>query len=235
MNSTLRQTDRAELLDLNRGTIPQVRCSLHDMRRINNYLGGTRMVCRPALQMLRENGCHHATLLDIGTGSADIPLRLVRYARSEGIALRVLALDLNPRHLRIAREHVADEDAVHLLQADAFRLPLGDGSVDGVLSSLFLHHFRPPQIVQLWREFDRVSRFGWVMNDLVRSHVPLAFFRLSAPIFARSYLTRHDGVASIRRAYTVREMQEIVARAGLKSTQVRSCFPYRMSVIRRKP
>jgi ubiquinone/menaquinone biosynthesis C-methylase UbiE len=235
MNFTPRQTDRAELLDLQRGSPAETRRSLRDLRRINTYLGGARVVCEPALRLLRERGLKDATLLDVGTGSADIPLRLAQNARREGIRLRVVALDNNARHLQIARAELADEDRVLPLQADAFRLPLPDGGIDGVLSSLFLHHFRPPQIVQLLREFDRVSRFGWVMNDLVRSYVPLIFFRLTTPIFARSYLTRHDGLASIRRAYTVAEMRHIVAAAGLPDVQVRGHFPYRLSITRRKP
>jgi len=95
---------------------------------------------------------------------------------------------------------------------------------------LFLHHFRAPQIGALLREFARVSRVGFVMNDQVRNRVPLAFFRLSGPIFARSYLTRLDGAASIRRAYTVEEMAKIVAVNGPRGAIVHAHFPYRLSV-----
>ena len=235
MNFTPPQTDRAELLDLHRGSLKEVRRSLHDLRRINAYLGGARVVIEPTMQMLRESGKKSATLLDIGTGNADIPLRLVRCAQKEGIDLKVLALDNNARHLKIAREDLQGEGAVLPLLADAFRLPLEDGAVDGVVSSLFLHHFRAPQIIELLREFDRVSRIGWIMNDLVRSYVPLVFFRFSAPIFARSHLTRHDGVASIRRSYTVEEMRRIVEKSDLTGAKVRSHFPYRLSIERRKP
>ena len=118
------------------------------------------------------------------------------------------------------------------MRADAFALPLADSSVDIVVSSLFLHHFRAPQIVQLLREFDRVARAGWVMNDLVRHIAPLLFFKTTWPIFARSYLTRHDGAASLRRGYTVQEMQQIVA--PINGAAVRAHFPFRLSITRQK-
>jgi ubiquinone/menaquinone biosynthesis C-methylase UbiE len=234
------QTNREELLDRNFGTLAEVRRSLHDIRRINRYLGGARVVCHPALSMLKQRGLRAATILDIGTGCADLPLRLQHDARRAGIDVRVIGLDINARHLRIAREDLraarvlAATKNIQLLRADAFRLPLKDNSVDVVISSLFLHHFRAPQIAELLREFDRVSRVGFVMNDLVRHNIPLYFFRLTRPLFARSYLTRHDGEASLRRGYTVAEMEKIVAKSGISHARVAAHFPFRLSVTREK-
>jgi hypothetical protein len=238
MNLAPPQVDREELLDLQHGTLTQVRRSLHDIRRINTYLGGASVVCNATMEMLQKHNLQNATVLDIGTGSADIPVRMVQIGQRHKIALRVLALDNNARHLQVAREdlnHVQPTSAnVHLLQADAFRLPLHDNAVDIVVSSLFLHHFRAPQIVQLLREFHRVSCIGWAMNDLVRHYVPLIFFRLTKPIFARSYITRHDGEASLRRGYTADEMQHIVREAPELRAHVREHFPYRMSIVGEK-
>lgn len=271
MNMALPQRDREELLDLGRGTLDEVRRSLHDIRRINTYLGGARVVCDATWQLLNEaTTTRHRPLrvLDVGTGSADIPLRLQREAR-RGLDLQIVALDLNARHLKIAREDLdaarairarsvaareivaksgvakgvaaksVSASAIQLVQADGFRLPFRDGAFDVVVSSLFLHHFRAPQIVALLREFDRVSTRGWAMNDLVRHHVPLIFFRLTRPIFARSHITRHDGEASLRRGYTVREMRDIIMRqaqtdALFRSVQVGAHFPFRMSLVRKK-
>lgn len=234
MNLAPRQTDREELLDLNHGTLAQVRESLHDIRRINTWLGGGGVALDAVFSLMEERGLRSATVLDVGTGAADIPLRLVRKARQRSLGLQVIALDINARHLQIAREDIASTTDIALLRADAFRLPLADNSVDIVIASLFLHHFRAPQIVALLNEFSRVSRHGWAINDLVRHHVPLVFFRLTRPIFARSYLTRHDGEASIRRGYTLQEMQHLLTEGGLAQVQVKGHFPYRMSLTHRK-
>jgi len=235
-----RQINHEELLDLGQGSPAEVRRSLHDIRRINTYLGGARVVMAETFRLLESNIrqskalLRGATILDVGTGSADIPLRFVRSGVKKGFDLRVIALDNNWRHLQTARADVSRCANIHLLQGDAFQIPLADNSVDVVIASLFLHHFRPPQIHLLLREFHRVSRVGWVVNDLVRHYVPLIFFRLMAPIFARSYITRHDGTASILRGYTTAEMHRIVAATNLPQVTVREHFPYRMSVVGEK-
>ncbi len=227
----LKQRDLAELLDQKSGSEREVEKSLRDIARINRYLGGANVI-ENALWPLLE-GRKHATILDIGTGSADIPRRLVQSAARRGIELTILAADLLERHLRVAQRDCGAFPLIFPLGADAFSLPVQDKGVDIVLASLFLHHFRGPQIELLLREFERVSRIGFVCNDTVRDAVPLAFFRLTAPIFAKSYLTRYDGAASIRRAYTALEMREIVASSGVLA-HVNEHFPYRLSVVHRK-
>lgn len=222
----LPQREKPELLDLHVGNLPEVRRSLGDIRRINTYLGGAKPVCDATWDLLGDRT--HATVLDIGTGNADIPLRLTKQARQRGVDLTVIGLDINARHLQIAAEDTLGRDDISLLGADAFALPLRDQSVDAVISTLFLHHFRDEQIRALLREFSRVSRVGWTMHDQVRDALPLWFFRLARPVLATSYLTRYDAVASIYRAYTPDEMREIVA--PIEGATVATSFPYRMSV-----
>ena len=223
---TLSQREKPELLDLHAGNLSEVRRSLGDIRRINTYLGGAKPVCDAVWNLLGNAAT--ATVLDIGTGNADIPLRLTQQAKKRGVDLKVIGLDINERHLQIAREDTSNHKNIELLGADAFRLPLADKSVDVVISTLFLHHFRAPEIRALLREFSRVSRVGWTMHDQVRDALPLWFFRLTRPVLATSYLTRYDAVASIYRAYTPDEMRAIVE--PIHGVTVATSFPYRMSV-----
>ncbi len=223
---SLSQREKPELLDLHAGNLAEVRCSLADIRRINHYMGGAKPVCDATWNLLGDTKT--ATVLDIGTGNADIPLRLSKQATQRGVKLNLVGLDINARHLRIAREDTLEHHDIALIGADAFALPLADKSVDVVISTLFLHHFRAAQIQALLREFSRVSRVGWTMHDQVRDAVPLWFFRLARPVLARSYLTRYDAVASIYRAYRPAEMRAVIA--PIEGATVATHFPYRLSV-----
>ncbi len=222
---SLPQREKPELLDLHAGNLSEVRRSLGDIRRINTYMGGAKPVCDAVWELLDDT--KNATILDIGTGNADILLRLKKQARQRGVRLNLIGLDINARHLQIAREDTINHVNIELLGADAFNLPLRDQSVDVVISTLFLHHFRAPQIRALLNEFSRVARVGWTMHDQVRDALPLWFFRVARPVLARSYLTRYDAVASIYRAYTPDEMREIIA--PIEGAWVATSFPYRMS------
>lgn len=235
------QRDRAELLDAGKLSRAQVRESLDDLRRVNVWLGNAKLVVNETLALLEKHKLRRATILDVGTGSADLPLHLLRAASTRGMDLKVIALDCKMVHLQIAREYLDREPQdlkarVLPLGGDAFGLPLQNQSVDVVISSLFLHHFRPPQIEQLLNEFSRVAKTGWVMNDLVRHYAPLVFFKSAWPIFARSHITRHDGAASFRRGYTLEEMRTHIHQMnlrGLSQVQIKPHF-FRMTLIGEK-
>lgn len=222
------QRNREELLDLHAGSREEVLRSLRDIVRINTFLGGTELSINAIFALMENAQETRATVLDIGTGIADIPFQLRRQAARRGWEIQTFGLDINARHLEIAREELPPRSRVHLLQGDAFRLPFADQSIDIIHTSLFLHHFRPPQIQQLLSEFSRVAKLGWVMNDLERHGLPLWFFRTTWPIFARSYITRLDGTASIRRAYTLKEMRRITD--DFPGASVQRKFPFRLCV-----
>jgi SAM-dependent methyltransferase len=218
------QRDIPERLDLHHGSLAEVRRSLHDIRRINTYLGGTRLSVQGVLLLLPSDK-KEATLLDVGSGLGDTGSALISAAARRGVKLSVIGLDINARHLMLARR---EHPQVLGVRGDAFRLPVGDLGVDIVHSSLFLHHFRAREIQDLLREFSRAARVGWFMNDLARHTLPLWFFRSTWPIFARSPLTRFDGSASVRRAYTKAELERVVA--PISGARVRAHIPFRLSV-----
>src|SRR5205807_7156433 len=94
-----------EILD-DPATPPDVRArSMGDVARSNALFGGTRA----AIQALRQTLPllpRGATLLDVGTGLADIPLRARAEARRSGVALTVIGIDVNEALLRSARERL---------------------------------------------------------------------------------------------------------------------------------
>jgi len=227
------QRDRDELLDRGSGSLAEVRKSLHDIRRYNRCFGGAAFIHQQVWELVERHGLQEAAVLDLGTGDAEIPRDLLREARRRGVRMRVIGLDINARHLKIAQSEPGSPRDLHLVRADAFHLPIADSGVDIVVSSLFLHHFRPPQMRDLLREAGRVARVGGAMNDMVRGYAPLWFFRLTRPVLTASYLTRYDGQASIFRSYTLDEMRDAVRE--MPEVQVCPLFPYRQGLVWERP
>jgi hypothetical protein len=86
-------------------------------------------------------------------------------------------------------------------------------------------------VIALLRRAYGAARHGIVMNDLVRGWLPFYAFKLAQPFFARSYLTRHDGALSVRRAYTPAELLAMAHAADIPNPQVHTYFPWRMTLV----
>jgi SAM-dependent methyltransferase len=220
-----------ELLDAGAGTDEDVRENLLDLRRINRLLGGTRVVLTALEAMLGQEPSAKLSLLDVGTGSADIPSMVSRWSRARGMAPALAAVDLSDRNLRVARRDLGVSPDVELVRADALMLPFAPRSFDFVTASLFLHHFRDDDVIRLLAGFARIARRAVIVNDLVRNLVPYYFIRMTGPVFAKSFLTRNDGPVSVLRGFTAEELERLGSRAGLSSFSVRRSFPYRLSLI----
>lgn len=235
--------DEPELIDDETQPYEDFRASMTDVQNANRILGGTSVVARQArvwLSGIRQSGesqTRTVTFLDVATGSGDLPKAVLRIAHSEGVQARVIGLDFSVPILRFAREEIGTVPNLRLVRGTAFRLPFGDRSVDYVLCSLAFHHFGFDQSVATLREMERVSRRGWLVNDLRRSWSAWYLFRAVSAIARMNRLTRHDGPASILRAYSAAEYRSMPEALGLregKDYRLRRSLFYRVALIRDK-
>ena len=213
--------DKPELIDQTGHDYARFRESFHDIRIVNRYFGGTAAVLNPLLAMCRGLPSDvPLTVLDIGTGSADIPLALVRALKGRGRTCRITALDNHPDVLRVAREATEDSPEIEVVAGDVMELAYPDGAFDFAMCSLTFHHLGPDGCVRALREMDRVARHGWVVNDGERRWLTIGLIRAFTPLVTRNPLTRHDAVASVWRGFSRAEMRDIARAAGFFDARV---------------
>jgi ubiquinone/menaquinone biosynthesis C-methylase UbiE len=198
--------------------------SLGDLRWVNRWLGGRRSLLRAVAPLL--DGEPRPRLLDVGCGSADVPAALLQVC---GPRLLAVVVDLKLAHLLEAPA------SVQRVVGDVRQLPFPPGSFDVVTASLFLHHFDGDAVAQVLRRLYALARRGLVVNDLHRARVPYFFGRAVFPWVFRSRVSVNDGLLSIRRAFTPRELRAAFQDAGIPGVRVRRAFPYRLVAVAAKP
>ncbi|MDQ3689043.1 MAG: methyltransferase domain-containing protein [Chloroflexota bacterium] len=201
------RADATELLDGNDLSTTEIARNLADLARLNRLPGGVRASIAGIRRLLDGEG--DARILDAGTGRGDMPIGFARRGWS------TVAVDTHPEVLSIARRATATEQRIEVVEADARSLPFADVEFDVSHCSLLMHHLDPGEAVDVLRELRRVARGGVVINDLRRGLIPLVGTSLSVVAVGGSRVTRHDGMISARRAYTLAELDELVGEAGL--------------------
>ncbi len=213
----------SEILD-DPSTDPAVReRSLHDVRRSNVLLGGLRAALAEIGRLLPSMG-PRATLLDVGTGLADIPLAARERARKQGVALIVLGVEGAESLSRLAARSL-DGCAC----ADVRHLPFPDASIDVVICSQLLHHFEDGEIPRVLRELDRVARRHVIVADLQRSWLAACGFWLVSWPLRFSPVTRHDGTLSVLRGFTGAELSRHIQLATKRHATVRRHIGWRLT------
>lgn len=204
---------------------------LRNLRVINRCLGCHRNVLRSLARLVREENLPQFSLLDVGTGSGDIPRAVVRWTRRNRIRARVIALERDPVSVEESAQQTHAFGEISLLRADAMMPPFSAASFDFVLASQLLHHFPDDQIIALLRAWARLARRAIIVNDLVRH--PLAYhgIRLFTQCFTRNPMTRTDGPRSVARACTMPEWRELFRRADVGPFRMEWALPFRVLAV----
>ncbi len=210
----------AELLDTDQGSPAEVHGSLADLRMINRRFGGLRSAAEMLHSLASARQLKTLSWLDVAGSSGDVAAFASDSLGKRGIAVKPVLLDRAATHLNRAFPGVC---------GDALALPFPDNSFDVVCCSLFLHHLEPAEIVGFVNEALRVARHAVLMNDLVRHPLHLAL-TYAGYLLYRSRLTRHDAPASVRRSYTIEEIQKILSQTSAFTIETRRFFLFRMGV-----
>jgi ubiquinone/menaquinone biosynthesis C-methylase UbiE len=161
------------------------------------------------------------TLLDVGTGTAQIPLALCAKHRT----VRVVAIDMAQHMLRVGQRNVECAgltERVRLQLCDAKRLPFADQAFDAVMSNSIVHHI--PEPFAVLAEMVRVVKPGGVLfvRDLLRpsDEAALQGFVQTYAGDANAH-QRQMFADSLHAALTLDEVRAMVTRLGFDVATVR--------------
>jgi SAM-dependent methyltransferase len=220
------RSEREELIDSQEPSEADFAASFADVARVNRYLGGTAAVLNALPPLLAHVPTGRPVrVLDIATGSADIPRALARAFRrgryGAGRAVEIVALDNHPKVLAYARRETPPDQypEIRVVEGDAFALDYPDRAFDVAVSSLAFHHFGP----------------GLIVNDLLRDSLACGLIWAVTRLVGAHRLTRHDAPLSVLRAYTRAEYRQMAREAGLSHCTARIVPMYRVVLVAHSP
>ena len=224
--------DEAEQIDDPSQPFAELESSMRDVALSNRLFGGTQTVLGHVARLLRDVPPHTPIrILDIATGSADIPNALLAWGRRRELNLTIIGVDNQAAMLRMAQ---ASAPNVFLAQADALSLPFPPRSFDLALCALAFHHLGFEASVKLLAAMDTLTTRGFVVSDLRRDKPTLWGVEAAMAAVKAHPFTRHDAPASVRRAFTVPEYRKMVALSGIQGVRVQTHWYFRVALVQKK-
>lgn len=174
-------------------------------------------------------------LLDVATGSGDVPIGLAQRARRAAIQLELHACDISPHALEIAASKAqAAGVALHTHRFDIeSSTPLDQ--FDVVTCSLFMHHLTEPGVVHAMTRMAEATQHLLLISDLRRSRLGCRLVWAASRLVTRSQVVHVDAVRSMQAAFTIPEFTALARQAGLDGVHVRPAPPQRMLLVWRRP
>jgi ubiquinone/menaquinone biosynthesis C-methylase UbiE len=215
-----------ELLDLPGQPPAEIASCLDDLRSINRRMGGNALhadLLRRASEGHPKNQPLH--LLEVASGRADVLQHAALALQAEGRPVRITLLDQKVAHFPelLDQTGLSNQSGPsqwdprlpkpECVTGDALAMPFAPDSVDIVSCCLFVHHLEPEEVSAFLQAALRVARRAVIINDLERSRLHWLLAQAGSIKF-RSRFTVHDAPVSVRRAYTLAEMRQMLEQTG---------------------
>lgn len=217
-----RDTESRERMDSPDCDPVELRNTYRQFGRVNSLISQWGHIYKSKIRPYLQQNAQHS-LLDIGFGGGDIPIALAQWAAKDGFNLSITAIDPDPRAINFVAE-LDYPSNIAFLQCDISELNPSEEKFDFVISNHLIHHLQKKELLNILKQSRALSTTSVIFNDLRRSDWAYLLFNIfSRPIFRSSFITE-DGLTSIKRSYTKRELQKVVP----LDWQAKHLFPFRL-------
>ncbi len=198
--------------------------SLLFMRRVNRFFWGARVI----LDYFSSYSVpDHFSVLDIGTGSGDIPYALSRWATCHHKKADITAIDTHASCIAYAQKNFKTEGLFYKT-ASAFDLE-ALGKFDFIISSMFFHHLTDEEIVRLLVLVHRNAKKGFIINDLYRSRIAYAGAAFLA-FFSFKNIVMNDATLSVKRSFTEEDFVRYARLARIPESRIQKKPVFRIEL-----
>jgi len=173
------------------------------------------------------------TILDVGSGSGDINLRVLKWADRQGVKLRIVLADVTEEARLEAERLFRGDSRVSFVKQDLF--DLHGSRADIVTASQVAHHFPSDRLPLLAKKLLELSSIGVVINDIHRHWIPWSAVWLATRLLSRNRYIRHDGPLSVAKGFRGEDFRELSKQLENPSLTYRWIPLFRYAVILPKP
>lgn len=219
-----KRTYDLELLDAEDIPKEDLYQNLRELAFINTYLGGHDVIRAG----LRQFGTV-SSVLEIGSGGGDNLQALAKKTTQES---QFYGVDLKSDCTTFASQKNTREN-IDFITSDYRKINLGF-KPEVIFNSLFCHHFKDEDLVEMLKWMNENSTKGFFIGDLHRH--PLAYYsiKLLTWLFSKSYLVKNDAPLSVRRGFAKKEWITLLDKAGITNYIVSWKWAFRHLIVVRK-
>lgn len=236
MHDLSRRSDENELMDEMSIPPKEMNEILQQVTWLNKSFGRIK----PMLNMISEAGRklnRPVVIADLGCGQGDLLLKIAEWSKKNSCDVQLIGVDQHPSAVKLARQNCT-KFGIDIMEGDAIATIYSGrlGEVDIFISTLFAHHLKDTQIIALMQSMTKKARYGWAIDDLVRSQISHNFVRILTSVGKFHPIVRHDARVSIERGFQKSDWINYLNQAGISPelVQISWNWAFRHSIEYRK-
>jgi ubiquinone/menaquinone biosynthesis C-methylase UbiE len=216
-----------EILDRDDVPFEDIKQNMDELNIINKWLGGHSITLCGVKKIVGHK--KDITICEIGCGGGDNLFFLKKWCDKKRIRAIFIGIDINRNCIEYAKSKMSDEQFEFIVSD--YRLHRFPEKPDIIFSSLFCHHFKNEELVDMLKWLRVNSTNGFFINDLHRNAVAYYSIKWLTKIFSRSYLVKNDAPLSVLRGFQKKEWQLLLQHAGISGFSLAWKWAFRWLIV----
>jgi 2-polyprenyl-3-methyl-5-hydroxy-6-metoxy-1,4-benzoquinol methylase len=221
------RADSLELLDQPGLPATDIQRNLNELSVINQKLGGHAVTIEGFYRLAGKSA--HIEVCEVGCGGGDNLKAIEKKAKKQYPGLSFTGIDINGDCINVA-ENLKWEKPIRFLVSDYKKVHF-KSKPDIIFCSLFCHHFKEDELIDMFRWMSGNSVLGFFVNDLHRHVFAYYSIRMLTSLFSKSYLVKNDAPLSVLRGFKKKELSALLDKAGISNYTIRWRWAFRWLVI----
>ena len=181
----------------------------------------------PIFKQSQSGQSNRLKVADMGCGDGYLLRQLYSKATAAGFDIDWIGYDFSATACKLAAEKADAAGAkIRFEQVDILAAEIPE-KVDVVLNSLFLHHFEAADVETILKKFRNATTKAFIVEDLRRTVLGYCLAWSCGRLLTRSPIVHYDGVVSVEGAFSIPEIQEILAAAEIQNVDIKQRWPER--------
>jgi 2-polyprenyl-3-methyl-5-hydroxy-6-metoxy-1,4-benzoquinol methylase len=207
--------------------------NLRELDLINRTLGGHSITLSGIRQLLTDKSkTYH--VIDIGCGGGDAMKEIAKWSRINGYKVRLTGVDMNSDCITYTESVCAEFPEINGVVSDYRDYLKADKNVDIIHCSLFCHHLKDNELIELFDYMNKYSNVGFIINDLQRNWFAYYSIKYITRLFNGSALVKNDAPLSVLRGFKKDELETLLKKAEVNNTRIIWKWAFRYLVIKNK-
>ena len=205
--------------------------NLRELDVVNRLLGG-HAITLAGIKKLVVDKAKAYRIVDIGCGGGDAMKQIAKWANTNQFVVELIGVDMNADAIQFMKEECKEFSNITGIVSDYRDYLKSNTDVDIVHCSLFCHHLKDDELIELFQYMKQYAKVGFIINDLQRHWFAYYSIKFLTRILNGSALIKNDAPLSVLRGFRKKELNELLEKAGVNNFSIKWKWAFRYLTIK---
>lgn len=205
--------------------------NLRELDVVNRLLGG-HAITLSGIKTLVVDKAKTYRIVDIGCGGGDAMKQIAEWANKNKFKVELVGVDMNEDAIQFMKEECKEYSNITGIVSDYREYLKSNTNIDIVHCSLFCHHLKDDELIELFQYVNQYAKVGFIINDLQRHWFAYYSIKFLTRLLNGSTLVKNDAPLSVLRGFRKEELNELLKSASVKNFSVEWKWAFRYLTIK---